>query len=78
MIKRKDELDADKRFEGPFSESTEKLNKIMEKLRARLYTLAETALVTEQQSTSFKRAVKDYTSEAWNEINEIVKELETK
>jgi len=75
-MKRKDELD--KGFEGPFSESIEKLNKTMEKLRARLYTLAETALATEQQSTSFKKAVKDYTSEAWNEINKIIEGLETK
>jgi len=76
MIKRKDELE--ERFEEPSSESVEKLNKIMEKLRARLYTLAESSFSVEQQSTSFKKAVKDYTSEAWNEINKIIKELETK
>jgi len=41
------------------------LNKTMEKLRARIFTLAESSL-PEGQANSFKKAVKDYTSEAWN------------
>lgn len=63
---------------GYSSESLEKLNKVMEKLRARLYTLAEASLTSEQQANSFKKAVKDYTAEAWNEITELIKVLEKK
>lgn len=75
MIKREQE---EKDFNTSFSESVEKLNKVMERLRARLFTLAEATLPSEKQASSFKKAVKDYTSDSWNELTKIVDELEKK
>ena len=78
MIKDQEKRGEDSRnFHGPFSESVEKLNKVMERLRARLFTLAEAVLPAEQ-ANSFKKAVKDYTSESWNELTKLVNELENK
>jgi hypothetical protein len=73
-MKRKE--DSDKGFDVTLSEPVEKVNKVMEKLRARLYTLAESSLPVEQQALSFKKAIKDYTSETWNEITKVIEELE--
>ena len=78
MIKDQEKQGKDSRnFQGPFSESIEKLNKVMERLRARLFTLAEAVLPAEQ-ANSFKKAVKDYTSESWNELTNLINALENK
>lgn len=62
-------------FEPTSSEDPlHKLNKLMERLRARLYTLAEAALPPEQ-ANSFKKALKDYTSETWNKMTDLISEL---
>ena len=50
----------------------------MERLRARLFTLAEATLPSEQQASSFKKAIKDYTSDSWNDLTELIDELEKK
>ncbi|MCK4359235.1 MAG: hypothetical protein KAW92_10945 [Candidatus Cloacimonetes bacterium] len=76
MINKKDQEEKD--FNTSFSESIERLNKVMERLRARLFTLAEASLSSEQQASSFKKAVKDYTSDSWNDLTELINELENK
>jgi hypothetical protein len=53
--------------------SIDVLNKAMEKLRARLFTLAESSL-PEGQANSFKKIVKDYTSETWNILTKLLSE----
>ena len=73
MIKREQE---EKDFNTSFSKSIEGLNKVMERLRARLFTLAEATLPSEQQASSFKKAIKDYTSDSWNDLTKIVEDLE--
>lgn len=78
MIKDQEKQEED--LHGPFndpSKSTEKLNKVMERLRARLFTLAE-AVLPADQANSFKKAIKDYTSESWNGLTKLVNELENK
>jgi len=59
----------DKRKETP----CDILNATMEKLRAKLFTLTE-AVLPEVQANSFKKAVKDYTSEAWNILTKLLSE----
>lgn len=68
----------EKDFNTSFSESIGKLNKVMERLRARLFTLAEATLSSEQQASSFKKAIKDYSSDSWNDLTKIVDDLEKK
>jgi len=57
------------------TENLNQLNKVMEKLRARLFTLAEASL-PDVQASSFKKAIKDYTSESWNELTKLICILE--
>ena len=77
MIKDQEKQREDSRMQSPFSESIEKLNKTMERLRARLFTLAE-AVLPADQANSFKKAIKDYTSESWNELTNLINVLENK
>jgi len=68
--------DDSKKDKGPFEDPgnlsmLDVLNKAMEKLRARLFTLAESSL-PEGQASSFKKVVKDYTSETWNILTNLL------
>ena len=49
-----------------------KINAVFNRLRARLYSLMETALSDKGQVTAAKRSVRDYTAQAWTDITRIV------
>jgi len=61
----------DKQLDGS---RVEKINAVFNRLRARLYSLMETALSDENQANAAKKSVKDYTSQAWSDINKIVED----
>ncbi len=52
----------------------DKINAVFNRLRARLYSLMETALPDKDQANAAKKSVRDYTSQAWSDINDIVKD----
>jgi hypothetical protein len=51
------------------AESKEKLSKIMNRLRARLFNHFEAMGLTEEQLKAHKQAVKDITSSTWNDLD---------
>lgn len=51
---------------------TDKINKIFNRLRARLYNQIESIGLNPDQEKATKKAVKDYTSQAWNDIVEVI------
>ena len=48
------------------------LDKIMNRLRARLYNMIEQMDLDEKQLNSYKQTVKDITSTAWNDVAALV------
>jgi len=53
-----------------------RVDKIFNRLRARLYNLVEQMKLDENQLKSYKQSIKDITSDAWNDISTIIKEEE--
>jgi Zn-dependent M32 family carboxypeptidase len=53
------------------STQTEQVNTVFNRLRARLYSLMETALPSGEQATAAKKSVRDFTSQAWVDIADI-------
>lgn len=51
---------------------SEKINKIFNRLRARLYNQIESIGLDSDQEKATKKAVKDYTSQAWNDVIEVI------
>lgn len=54
--------------------AVESINKIFNRLRARLYNQIESAGLDPDQCKATKKAIKDYTSQAWNDVVDIVDE----
>ena len=54
------------------SESTDQVRRTFNKLRARLFTMVESMPLTREQQEAYKKTVKDATSNAWNDITELV------
>jgi ribulose 1,5-bisphosphate carboxylase large subunit-like protein len=52
------------------------VNKIFNRLRARLFNMIEQIGLSERQTQSCKQSIKDITSNAWNDIKEIEKSEE--
>ena len=50
----------------------EKINSVFNRLRARLYSLMETAFSDKGQASAAKKSIKDYTAQAWTDITRIV------
>lgn len=50
---------------------TAQVNTVFNRLRARLYSLMETAL-PKDQAVAAKKSIKDFTSQSWLDINKIV------
>ena len=50
---------------------SEKVNAVFKRLRARLFSLMETALEKDQASAA-KKSIRDYTSQAWNDVTGII------
>ena len=48
------------------------LDKIMNRLRARLYNMIEQMDLDEKQLNSYKQTVKDITSTAWNDVAALI------
>lgn len=45
-----------------------KIDKVFNRLRARLYNMVEQMDLEEKQLSSYKQTVKDITSAAWNDV----------
>ncbi len=55
-----------------------KIDKVFNRLRARLYNMVEQMDLEEKQLNSYKQTVKDISSAAWNDIALLVDEEEEK
>ena len=53
-------------------EIKKEVDKIFNRLRARLYNMVEQMELQESQAKSYKQAVKDITSVAWNDVSAII------
>lgn len=54
------------------------VNKVMNRLRAQLYNTIEQMGFDETRCNAYKQAVKDITSDAWNNVTDIIEQLGTK
>lgn len=50
----------------------QQVTKTFRRLRARLFNLAESSGLNADQCVAMKNAMKDFTSQAWNDISEII------
>ncbi len=55
-------------------EKKKQIDRIFNRLRARLYSQLETAGLSNEQCKAMKQAVKDFTGLAWNDITKIIEE----
>ena len=53
------------------------VNKVMNRLRAQLYNTIEQMGFDDVRCRAYKQAVKDITSDAWNNVASIVEEFES-
>lgn len=54
------------------------INKVMNRLRAQLFNTVEQMGFDENQCKAYKKTIKAITSDAWNNVTSIVKELDEK